>query len=398
MLGDRGLQIGRVFGIPIVVHASWLLVFGFVTWSLATGYLPEVLPGQTGARYWGMGSIAALLLFLSVLLHELGHCWVALRYHIPIGRITLFVFGGVAQMRREPATPTAEFFIAMAGPLVSFLLAGLWLGSAFLGEQAPEAWQLHGLIVLGGLVGTVNLQIGLFNLIPGFPLDGGRALRAGLWAWSKDFYAATRRSALAGLIVAVLLILSGGALMGAAAYRRIDTGLLTTGSWVAMIGLFLFATAKASRQQAALRHSLATVPVREVLSPTVVAIPPDMTLEAAVRQVVLPHGFAGFPVMQGDAVLGLLIVEDLRAVPQARWAWCDVREVMRPITGAMTVSPDASALRALEQMVGADIDRLIVLEDDRVVGVVTKSALWRYLHLGAGANRQPETSPSKDAP
>jgi Zn-dependent protease len=161
-------EIGRIFGIPIKVHMSWFLVFGFVTWSLATGYLPDMLPGLSPQRYWGMGGTAALLLFGSVLLHELGHSYVALRYQIPIQQITLFIFGGVAQMRREAPGPKAEFLIAIAGPLVSFALGGMLLGLAGTVNTG------QGLIALGLLLGSVNLQLGLFNLIPGFPLDGGR--------------------------------------------------------------------------------------------------------------------------------------------------------------------------------------------------------------------------------
>ena len=162
-------EIGKVLGIPIRVHASWLLVFTFVTWSLATGYLPDMLPGLSQARYWAMGGVSALLLFGSVLLHELGHSYVALRYRIPIGQITLFIFGGVAQMRKEPPSPRAEFLIAIAGPIVSFLLAGFCLGVVTLIEAVPGGGAFRGLAVLGALLGMVNTQLGLFNLIPGEP-------------------------------------------------------------------------------------------------------------------------------------------------------------------------------------------------------------------------------------
>src|SRR5919204_2137166 len=158
-------QIGRLLGIPIKVHVSWFIIFGFVTWSLATGYLPDALPGQPSPRYWIMAGVATLLLFASVLLHELGHSYVALRYRIPIGQITLFIFGGVAQMRREPPGPRAEFLIAIAGPIVSFVLGAALLGMSTL---TPDR---QGLVALGILLGSINIQLGLFNLIPGFPLD-----------------------------------------------------------------------------------------------------------------------------------------------------------------------------------------------------------------------------------
>jgi Zn-dependent protease len=163
-------RIGRALGIPIHVHASWFVVFFFVTWSMATGYLPETLPGLSAPRYWGMGGIAALLLFLSVLLHELGHSYVALRYQIPIRQITLFIFGGMAHMGKEPPSPQAEFLIAMAGPLVSLILGAGCLGGAMAVESLFARSGIQGLVVLGSLLGMVNVQLGLFNLIPGFPL------------------------------------------------------------------------------------------------------------------------------------------------------------------------------------------------------------------------------------
>src|SRR5687768_5112095 len=209
-------EIGRALGIPVRVHASWFLVFLFVTWTLATDYLPDALPGLSGSRYWGMGAVAALLLFCSVLLHELGHSYVAQRYRIPIGQITLFLFGGVAQMRAEPPSPKAEFLIAIAGPLVSFALGAISLGVAAASEWWPVPSGGQGFAVLGGLLGLVNVQLGLFNLIPGFPLDGGRALRAGLWAWGHDFHGATSRAALLGLAFGFLLASAGAGLIGGA--------------------------------------------------------------------------------------------------------------------------------------------------------------------------------------
>ena len=172
-------QIGRALGIPIRVHASWFLVFLLLTWTLSTGYLPEELPGLSPARYWAMGCVAALLLFLSVLLHELGHSYVALRYRIPIERITLFIFGGVAHMRKEAPTPRAEFLIAVAGPIVSVVLGAACFGLTALAESIQPPRDVQGVVLLGALLGMVNLQLGLFNLIPGFPLDGYYAQDSG---------------------------------------------------------------------------------------------------------------------------------------------------------------------------------------------------------------------------
>jgi Zn-dependent protease len=246
-------RIGRALGIPIHVHASWFVVFFYVTWSLAKGYLPETLPGLSVPRYWGMGGIAALLLFLSVLLHELGHSYVALRYQIPIRQITLFIFGGVAHMGKEPPSPRAEFLIAIAGPLVSLILGAGCLGGAMAVESLFARSGFQGLIVLGSLLGMVNVQLGLFNLIPGFPLDGGRVLRAGLWARNKDFNRATSQAALVGIGFGVALGLIGAGLMVGAWSGALGPSIATNGGWLIFIGAFLFSAALASRRQAAPR-------------------------------------------------------------------------------------------------------------------------------------------------
>lgn len=374
-------QIGRIFGIPIRIHASWFLVFLFVTWTLATGYLPEMLPGLNPARYWGMGGIAAVLLFVSVLLHELGHSYVALRYRIPIGQITLFVFGGMAQMKREPPGPRAEFLIAMAGPIVSFTLGALCFGFVSLAESAVPVPRLRGLLVLGGLLGMVNVQLGLFNLIPGFPLDGGRALRAGFWAWNKDFDRATSHASMIGLGVAVLIGLLGASLMVAALSGLLPTALATNGGWVVVVGAFLFVAARASQRQAALRSALAAVCVRDLMVRTVVTLPPDLTLDVAVNQYFLPLGYGGFPVSAEGHLVGLLTVREVQALPTSLWPWRRVREVMVPVAAPLVVSPGTSVVTALDRMLQQGSDRLIVMEGDRLVGLVTRSAIGHFLQL-----------------
>src|SRR5713101_3420725 len=196
-------HIGRIFGIPLRIHISWFLVFALVVWSLARYYFPAVLSQRPPWEYWGLGVMAALLLFASVLVHELGHCLVALRYRIPIAQITLFIFGGMAQIRREAPTPRAEFLIAIAGPVVSVLL------SIAFGVLAVVPGSPSDAVAVSTLLQEINLTLALFNLVPGYPLDGGRVLRAGLWAWSKNFHKATRQAARAGQGFAVLLMVFG---------------------------------------------------------------------------------------------------------------------------------------------------------------------------------------------
>ena len=374
-------KIGRALGIPIHVHASWFVVFFFVTWSLATGYLPETLPGLSAPRYWGMGGVASLLLFLSVLLHELGHSYVALRYQIPITQITLFIFGGMAHMGKEPPSPRAEFLIAMAGPLVSLILGAGCLGGAMAVDSLFARSGVQGLVVLGGLLGMVNVQLGLFNLIPGFPLDGGRALRAGLWAWNKDFNRATSQAALTGIGFGVALGLVGAVLMAGAWSGVLGHSIATNGGWLILIGAFLFSAALASRRQAAMRTSLASVTVRQVMVHHVVMVSPDMTVQDAVDQYFLAHGFGGFPVCEEGQVLGVVTVRDVQAVPTALWPWRRVREIMRPASQAFCIPPDWSVMQAMERMVQGGWDRLVVMESGAIVGLITRSAIAHFLQL-----------------
>ena len=374
-------RIGRALGIPIHVHASWFVVFFFVTWSLATGYLPEALPGLSAPRYWGMGGVAALLLFLSVLLHELGHSYVALRYRIPIKQITLFIFGGMAHMGKEPPSPRAEFLIAIAGPIVSLILGAGCLGGAMALDSLFARSGFQGLVVLGGLLGMVNVQLGLFNLIPGFPLDGGRVLRAGLWAWNKDFNRATGQAALLGIGFGVALGLIGAILMVGAWSGALGQSIATNGGWLIFIGAFLFSAAQASRRQAAMRTSLASVTVRQVMVHRVVTLQPDMSIQEAVDQYFVAHGFGGFPVCEEGQVLGVVTVRDIQALPTALWPWRRVREIMRPASQAFCIPPDWSIMQAMERMVQGGWDRLVVMENEVIVGLITQSAIAHFIQL-----------------
>ena len=374
-------KIGRALGIPIYVHVSWFVVFFLVASSLATGYLPERLPGLSVPRYWGMGGIAALLLFLSVLLHELGHSYVALRYKIPIKQITLFIFGGMAHMGKEPPSPRAEFLIAMAGPIVSFILGAVCLSGAMAVDALPMQSTLQGLVVLGSLLGMVNVQLGLFNLIPGFPLDGGRVLRAGLWALNKDFHRATSQASLAGIGFGVALGLIGAALMVGTWSGALGQSIEANGGWLLFIGVFLFSAALSSRRQAAQRTSLTSLTVRQVMAHRVVTLRPDMTVQEAVDQFFITHGFGGFPVCEGGQFLGVVTVSDVQALTITLWPWRHIREIMQPASQACCIPPDWSVIQAMEWMIQNGWDRLVVMESEQIVGLITRSAIANILQL-----------------
>lgn len=374
-------QIGYALGIPIRVHASWFVIFFLVTWTLATGYLPDSLPGLSSERYWAMGGMAAVLLFLSVLLHELGHSYVALHYRVPIDRITLFIFGGVAHMRKEAPTPLAELLIAAAGPAVSFVLGAACLGFVELVEPIQQQRGLRGLIILSTLLGAVNVQLGLFNLIPGFPLDGGRVLRAGLWAWGKDFYRATKQASIVGLGFGVVFVLLGFAMLIGSGMGAAPASMASNGSWIVLIGAFLFAAALASRRQAALRQSLAAVPIRNLMVTTVVSIPSQCTIEEAVNQYFQPYGYGGFPVLEDGRLVGLITVHEIQSVSPTVWPSRHVGHVMRPVSPSLIVEPDAPVIHVMERMAREGWDRLVVMQDSQVIGLVTHSAIIHFLQL-----------------
>ncbi|HEU4683855.1 MAG TPA: site-2 protease family protein [Nitrospira sp.] len=382
--GDMQLpdwEIGRPLGIPVRVHASWFFVFLFMSWTLATGYLPEALPGLSGERYWGMAAAAALLLFLSVLLHELGHSYVAQRYRIPISQITLFIFGGIAHMGKEPPSPRAEFLIAIAGPIVSLLLGASCLALVFLIDTIAGPSGTQGFLVLGGLLGIVNVQLGIFNLIPGFPLDGGRVLRAGLWAWTSNFHRATGQASTVGLGFGLLLGLVGTGVLAASIAGTLDESWSGNGGWLLFIGAFLFGAAWSARRQVGFRLKLETATVGDVMMKSVVSVPPQLSLQAAVDEYFVPHGAGGFPVLEDGAVIGIIIVEDVQAVPQALWPWRQVRAVMHPAEPGGAVPSHWSVKQALEAMLQRGWDRLVVMEGDKPVGVLTRAVVARFLQL-----------------
>jgi Zn-dependent protease/predicted transcriptional regulator len=306
---------------------------------------------------------------------------VAQRYRIPIGQITLFLFGGVAQMRAEPPSPKAEFLIAIAGPVVSFVLGAFSLGLA----AASEWWFLpsggQGFAVLGGLLGLVNVQLGLFNLIPGFPLDGGRALRAGLWAWGHDFHGATSRAAFLGLGFGVLLAAFGAVLLGGAIAGVFDPSTSGNGGWLIFIGAFLFGAAWSTRKQVALRVALSDTSVKDVMVRAVVSIPPQLSLQSAVEEFFVAYGYGSFPVMEGEQLVGLIAVEDVQAVAQGLWPWRTVQDVMRPATADLCIPPESSMMQAMERMVRTGYDQLVVIDAGRAVGLVTRSAVSQFLQL-----------------
>jgi len=361
------LEVVEVWGIPIRVHVSWLLVFGLVTWSLAAGYFPGEYPGWTVGAYWATGAVTALAFFVSILIHELGHSWVARRNGIPIRSITLFVFGGMARLAREPDTPAAEFRIALAGPATSIALAGLFAGAWQLVREvpllaAPAIW-----------LARINFLVATFNLVPGFPLDGGRLCRAVVWRFTGSFQRASQVAAFAGQLVAFGLIGWG--------IVTVMGGNVVGGMWFAFIGWFLQNAAAHAYAEANLREMLRDVTVAQAMTSECRRIEGGASLERIVREEVLGAGRRCFTVTEGGRLTGLLTLHEIKAVPPARWAQVTVGEVMTPAGKVATVEPQADLLSALEKMDDADVAQLPVLAAGELAGMIGREQILHYIRV-----------------
>jgi Zn-dependent protease len=363
----NGVHILSLAGIPIYVHPSWLAVYGLLTWTLAVGYFPRAMPGVGAGAYWLSGLVAALLLFVSVLVHELAHAFVARRHGMRVRGITLHIFGGVSALDDEPPTPRAEFLIAAVGPATSFLIAGV-LAAVTAGGMVPAGMPAA---IVQYLVG-INVAVGVFNLVPGFPLDGGRLLRAALWHWKGTLPRATYIASRVGAAFAFALMALGG--------LQVLAGGLVGGLWLIFIGLFLRAGADAGYAQVALREALGGLIVRDVMSRNVVTIAADASVTDLVA-LFWTHHFTSFPVIADGRVAGIAVVHDVRDVAPERRDDTRVREIMRPLGDSLIVAQIDSLVRALEAASSNGLGRLAVLESGRLVGYLSLKDITHVLVL-----------------
>ncbi|MEP9411984.1 MAG: site-2 protease family protein [Candidatus Brocadia sp.] len=357
-------KVATIMEIPIRVHFSWFIVFGLITWSLSTHYFPRAAPELPVTSYWIKGTLAALLLFVSVAFHELSHSYVAKKYHVSISSITLFIFGGIAQMKGEPPHPKAEFRIAIAGPASSFLLSGIF----FLCSVITTG----GLRALFSYLTQINFILGVFNLIPGFPMDGGRILRAALWSRTKDFFYATQRAAGFGQKIALFFLLFGIFLIFSGS---------SGGLWLMLIGWFLYMAAQSSQQQATLQEALSAIRVKNVMATDIVTVKPSIPIEESVDKYFLKYGYGGFPVMDDGKFLGIITLREIKNVPREDWGTVKISDILVPHNKKWEITPDSDVMKALELMIKEDKGRIIVVENDKVVGLITRNGIARYLQI-----------------
>jgi len=366
----RGFKLFEIFGFEIKIDASWLILAVLVTWSLAGGYFPQIYQDLPPASYLWMGVAGALGLFASIVFHELSHSLVARRYGMPIRGITLFIFGGVAEMEDEPPTAQAEFLMAAAGPIASGALALSFYLLGLLGEGVEIPVPV---LAVTGWLAFVNTMLAVFNLVPAFPLDGGRMLRAALWYRTGNLQWATRLSANAGSIFGFVLI--GLGLMNFIA------GNVIGGIWYALIGMFIRAAAASAYMQLQTRRVFEGEPVRRFMVRDPATVPPDITIQRLVNEHVYIHYHELFPVIDESGLLGCVGIAQIKRVPHEKWELARVFEVMSPTSPENTVDAGLDAVEALKLMRRTGNSRLMVVENGRLVGLVTLKDLLHLIGL-----------------
>jgi Zn-dependent protease len=370
MRPERGVDLFRVGGVRIAIDYSWIVIFALIVWSLSAGYFPRVHPGGSLGQYWLIGTAATLLFFASVLTHELMHAMVANRLGQPVRRITLFIFGGMAHLTQEPRDPATELKIAAAGPLTSFAVGGLfWLAQ----QGAADAGSGELVVAMFRYLAIINVALAAFNLLPGFPLDGGRLLRAILWHRWKDLRRATSAAANWGGGIGFGLIALG--------IFELFAGGLIGGLWLVLIGTFLRGAAQSTYQRVVVEQALGGSRVGELTIREPVAIRADATVAQAIDDHFLRDGFGGYPVVRDGRVEGLVSLRQVKECPPAERGRRRVRDIMRPAGQGLCVPATTSAADALRQMEEVDSGRLLVTDGGDVIGLVTRSAITRFVQI-----------------
>lgn len=365
------IKLGKIFGIEIRLHFSWVIIFFLVGYTLSFFYFPQAYKGLSQSTYITMGLITTFFFFASILFHEMSHSIVARRNGIPIRFITLFIFGGVSSISKEPDDPNVELKMAFAGPASSIAL-GIAFGLMWVGGVAIKASPAFTGVV--GYLGFINILLGVFNLVPGFPLDGGRLLRAAIWKFTGSVQRATKIASDFGRGFAFLLIAGGLGL--------VLVGYLINGIWFIFIGWFLEQAARGSYQQVVVSQALSRVLVRDVMTPEPVTIPDDILLREAVDHYFLSHKYGGFPVVRDEEPVGVVSLSDIRGVPNTAWDTTKVADVMEPLGPDTIVEADTHVTDLLTRLHERETDRLLVVDGDHhVAGIVTNDDIARYLRV-----------------
>ena len=384
----RGFRIGKIFGINIHIDWSWLLIFGLVSWSLASTF-GQIHTEWTALAQWGMALSAALLFFLSVLAHELAHSLVAQARGVPVRNITLFMFGGVSNIQREPTSPLGELLITIVGPLTSFVLGAVFLvlgtgsitlanmnvmnANAILSQLGPVSTILIWL-------GSINILVGLFNLIPGFPLDGGRIVRSILWGITDDLHKATRWASWMGQAVAWILIFAGMSMLFGVQIPLLGAGFIN-GIWLIFIGWFLQSAAVQSYRKVVVQDILEDVPVKQIMYTDVPVVHANLSVQTLIDNYIMQSDNRAFIVLDDERMLGLVTIEDIRKVAPESRSEMLIRNVMTPSQKMVVVAPEEEASEAFERLQAKDIRQLPVVNGNKIVGLLRRKDIIRWLQF-----------------
>lgn len=367
---SKKFRLFRLFGFDVGIDPSWIILAILVAWSLSTGFFPFTYANLSTSTYWLMGVLGALGLFLSIVIHEYCHSLVAKHHGLPMKGITLFIFGGVAEMADEPPSARAELFIAIVGPLSSLALAAIFYGL----NQAAGRLDLS--VAFSGLthyLAVINFFLALFNMIPAFPLDGGRVLRAGLWKWKGNLRQATRIAAAIGGGFGILLIVLG--------VLQFFGGAFIGGMWLFLIGLFIRSAANMSYKQLQIRRALEGEPLKRFMKPDPVIARPSLSIKELVEDYVYQYHYKLYPVVEQDQLKGCVSTRQIKSMDREKWADTTVSDVLEPCSEANTIDPDADAVEALSTMGENNTSRLLVSKGGRLLGIIALKDMLDFLSM-----------------
>jgi Zn-dependent proteases len=369
MFGRR-IRLFSIFGFEVRIDMSWIILAILIAWSLSVGLFPFQYNNLSPQTYWLMGIVGAAGLFISIIVHEISHSLVARRFGIPMKGITLFIFGGVAEMSDEPPNSKSEFLMAVVGPLSSFLIALVFYEIYSFGIQGVWPDPVNGVV---GYLAMINGLLGAFNLVPAFPLDGGRILRSILWKLKNNLRVATRISSQIGSAFGVLLIILG--------VFTVLRGNFIGGMWWFLIGMFLQSAAKASYQQLLTRKALEGEPIRRFMQTELVTVPTNISIQEFVEDYIYKYHYKLFPVVAAGKLIGCAATKQVKEVPREEWNRKSVGEIAIKVSQENTIEPHADALKALSLMNRTGSSRLMVVENSRLVGIIALKDMLNFLSL-----------------
>ena len=367
---SNSLFLGKIKGIQVEVNFSWLIIFSLTTLTFATVYFPIALPEVPVSVHWALGVILALLLFVSVFLHELAHSLVSIHYGLPVKKISLFIFGGLAYIEKDPDNPKTELLISGAGPLMSLFLYISFTGVALVLIQSGASPVIY---IPLNYVGGVNYVLALFNLIPALPLDGGRILRGIIWYFKNDYNLATKIASNLGRVFSYFFILIG--------LLMIFNGLIINGLWLIFIGGFINQSAQSSYQYTTVQSLFKDLPIHRLMTPTVIVINYLKTVEDVIQNYFYLYRHPCFPVVDNYKVLGIVTLDDIKILPREKWVETKVADLMQPLDENLMILIEGNSSDAFQKIMTNKVGRLLVFDEHKLVGIISKTDILNYINI-----------------